>query len=213
MIRTIFALAWVVGLLLSLSACALLTKQSQPAPRYFTPEGELAARGAIQAASPVANARLRLGRVGAAANLRERIAYRTSDHEIKYYDTRRWTDRPDAYLQRALSRALFERRGLIRVVSGAAPTLQVELTAFEEITQAPHRVRVEVTMLLYDQDFSGLQQTVRVEENVEEADPEKAPEAVVEALSKALNQVVELVAERSAERLIAAVAAVPLASE
>lgn len=202
MMRTILSAAWVAGALCSFSACALLTKQSLPVPRYFTPEGELAEPGTK--ASPVANARLRLGRVSAASNLRERIAYRTSDHEIRYYENRRWTDRPDAYLHRALARSLFERHGLTRVMSGTAPILQVELTAFEEITQVPHRVRVEVTMLLYDQESSGLQQTLRVEENVAAADPEQTPEAVVEALSEALLRVVEQVAQRSAERILAA---------
>src|SRR4029077_4048150 len=117
------------------TGCALLSKAAPLQPRYFSLEdGPLASNRGAALRSPTSGAmQLRLGRVSAGPHLRERIVYRDSDHELGYYEDRRWTERPETYLRRALARALFEERGLLRVVSGGAPTLEVELVAFEEI--------------------------------------------------------------------------------
>src|SRR5687768_6369916 len=109
-----------------LGGCALTSKSEPWTSRYFTPE---AAGGSESPADPAdaGGARLRLGRVSAGKHLRERIAFRRSEHELGYYDDRRWTEQPDVYLRRALSAALFEERGIHRVVSSGSPTLEVEL--------------------------------------------------------------------------------------
>jgi cholesterol transport system auxiliary component len=110
-------------------------------PRYFSPDES---RGRAQtAASATAehegetHAELRLGRVTAASYLGERIVFRDSNYELGYYEERRWTERPEAFLRRAVARALFEDRGLRRVVSGAATTLDIELTELTELRSPP----------------------------------------------------------------------------
>lgn len=199
MTRAVWLLMLTGATFYGLTGCALLTKNEPQVPRYFTPlDAEATASVSSTAARPAMT--LRLGRVDAASSLRERIAYRTSDHEIRYYDGRRWTDRPTAYLERALTRSLFERYGLTMVVSGAAPTLLVELTAFEEIRDKPHRARVEVTIVMEHAGRARLHETIRHEENITDSDDDEA-EAVVKALSLALNQVVERVAARSVATL------------
>ncbi len=185
-----------------LSGCALLSKKPARAPRYFTPtpDAEPKAGGPVPAHTAL---RLRLGRVTSISTLRQPIAYRPSEREVRFYDERRWTARPEAYLQRALERSLFENHGLTRVVSGNAPTLQVELTAFEELLGPPHRVRAEAVVVLYEEGVACLNETVRIEEPVPAATKAGAADAAVQALSVALQELVERVSQRSVAALIA----------
>jgi cholesterol transport system auxiliary component len=127
------------------------------------------------------------------------MAYRTSAQEVAYYNERRWTERPEAYLRRALTRSLFEEYGFVRVISGASHTLDAELVAFEEIKTTDHLVRVEVVINIYDMTGGHLQHTVQSEKKVEGEKDE--PEAVVRALSDALHAVVSEIAETAAEHL------------
>ena len=182
----------------TLPACALLGKNPPLVPRYFTPAIETPAPKSE--APPQSDQRLRLGRVEASAHLRERMAYRTSGQEIGYYNERRWTERPESYLRRSLSRSLFEIRGVTRAVSGAAPTLDAELVAFEEIKGDSHRVRVEVVMSLDDPTLGSVQRTVTVEREVS-GDDQDDPTPVVQALAQALSEAVEQICDRVIERL------------
>ena len=105
---------------------------------------------------------LRLGRIESWSHLRERMVVRRSAQELIYQDGRRWTERPDVYLRRALSLALFERRGLAEVRLGRAITLEVELTAFEEVQHPPEaeeRVRLQAFYSLHDERLGLLQDT------------------------------------------------------
>src|SRR5436190_1201966 len=113
------------------SGCALLSKGEALSPRYFSPS--LAAQPAPVAEPDAAPRALRLCRVEAAAHLEERIAYRISPTELAYYDDRRWTEPPEEFVRRALTVELFERRAFQRVLSGVAPTLDVEVSSFEEL--------------------------------------------------------------------------------
>jgi cholesterol transport system auxiliary component len=182
----------------ALPACALLGKNPPLVPRYFTAEVE--PKAPKSEALPLADQRLRLGRVQASAHLRERMAYRTSEEEIGYYNELRWTERPEAYLRRALSRSLFEVRGITRAVSGAAPTLDAELVSFEEIKGDSHRVRVQVVMSLDDVLLGSVQSTVTVEREVAGTEKED-PTPVVQALAQALAQAVEQICDRVVARL------------
>ena len=104
----------------------------------------------------------------------ERIAYRLSGAEVGFYDDRRWTEIPEAYLRRALERELFEQRGLQRIVTGSAPTLDVELTAFEELRGTPTKARVSLSFSVHDQRRTLLERSINVEREVTEqagADP------------------------------------------
>lgn len=143
------------------SACALTSKGEPLTPRYFTPLAEPDAASAVPAAPTAAE--LRLGRVEPAAHLEERIAYRLSDTELAYYDDRRWSEPPDALVRRALERELFERRGLGRVVSGAAPTLEVDVLGFEELREKPPRARCSLRILLHDDRRAQLERTLTVD--------------------------------------------------
>lgn len=179
----------------SLSGCALLSKSEPLAPRYFTPD--LSPRTDEPNSEHKSGQKLRLGSVKAGPHLRERMAYRTSEQEVAYYNERRWTERPEAYLSRALSRSLFEEHGFVRAISGASHTLDAELVSFEEIKTADHVVRVQVVINLYDMAGGHLQRTVQSEKKVEERKDD--PEAVVLALSDALRSVVSEITKTAKE--------------
>jgi cholesterol transport system auxiliary component len=187
-----------------LAACALLSKAEPRVPRYFTPEG--ASRAAVAPSMPVQapasqTRQLRLGRVRGGSQLREPIMYRDSAHELGFYDDRRWTERPEAYLRRALARVLFEERGLIRVVSGSAPTLDAELVAFEEIRAPEHKARVQVIITLDGDRVGSLQETITVEQPVPRDAKGDDAEVTVNALGLALHQCVAKIADRVMAKL------------
>lgn len=119
--RAVWAL-WLTG-------CALVSRSAPVEHRYFSPEPVAVA---AEHGGAACGARLRLGRVTPSAHLESRIAHRESPVEIELYDTRRWTERPDDYVRRALARQLFEVRGLVQSTSRRDPTLEVEVLGFEE---------------------------------------------------------------------------------
>ena len=98
----------------ALSGCALLGKSDPPVRRYFTldPLEQVSPASAPQAPAKIAadGRRLRLGHVTGSSHLRERMVVRTAGLELTFSETRRWTERPDVYLHRALAHALFEQR-------------------------------------------------------------------------------------------------------
>jgi len=178
------------------SGCALMSKAAPLSPRYFSPdrEDELAPGAASQATS----LELRLGRIDAAGHLEQRIAFRENESELGYYDSWRWTEPPEAFLARALSRQLFEQRGFIHVVTGPGPTLDVELIGFEEVRAGAPRARVEIRLALRDDRRTLLERTLRVERPLAPGTAEDAPLRLTRALSGALEaalaQLGELVA-------------------
>ena len=197
------------------SACALMSKSEALSPRYFSPDiGEPTLRLADKASTSAAAAlELRLGQVEASSHLEERIAYRPSEGELGYYDSWRWTEPPQAYLQRALARELFERRGLVHVVSGAAPTLDVQLVSFEELRQGTPAGRVELAFSLSDGRRMLLEQTVRVEQPIAPGAAEDAAPRLTKALSSALEDAVAKVAELVTLELARAAAQEPTTGE
>jgi cholesterol transport system auxiliary component len=153
------------------------------------------------ASAPASGLRLRLGRIQGSSHLRERIVFRNANGELGYYEGRRWTERPEDYVRRALSRALFEERGLTRVVSGAAPTLELELVGFEEIRGPARTARIEAVVVLHDERVVQLEQTVRVERPVRAARDDASAAAVVKALAEALHAAVVRIADEVSARL------------
>jgi cholesterol transport system auxiliary component len=142
----VIARRWTLSLLsLALAGCALLGSKAPPFEvNYYTPPiTEPGERG-----SPPGGIRIRLGRVFAASHLRARIAYRTSPVSVELYETRRWTESPDAYVRRELESALFERGAL--VTGGNALELDVEVLAFEEVRGPPAAGRVRLRYVLVD---------------------------------------------------------------
>jgi cholesterol transport system auxiliary component len=188
-----------------LSACALTSKSEPLLTRYFSPDYiEAPERTAAVPASTASAGRsqLRLGEVRGGSHLRERILYREGTDALGYYEQRRWTERPEDYMRRALARALFEERRMRRVVSGAAPTLEVELVAFEEIRGPQRKVRLEAVMMLHDERIVHLEETVAIERPVR-ASSEDDVGAVVQALAEALRLSVTYIADRVATEVAA----------
>lgn len=203
---------WLLNATLSVAiclsfGCALLGKSEPQARRYFTPEAiDAAVPAGAPTAAPAASAagqklRLRLGRITAWSHLRERIVTRTSARELSYSETKRWTERPELYLQRSLSHSLFEERGLTQVISGGAPTLEVELVAFEEV-ESPRRALFQALVMMHDERTGLLQETVTVEQPIESKDADPTP-ALVEALARALKIAVAQISDKAVARLAA----------
>ncbi len=179
-----------------LSGCALLGKNDPLVPRYFTPEFD----GDAPRAPVRSDLQLRLGRVEGWSHVRERMVARNSARELFYYEDRRWTERPEIYLRRALSRTLFEERGVVASLSGRAVTLDVELIAFEEIEQ-PHKARMQALLLLRDDRIGLLEETITVEQPVAKTEQADQAGAVVDALSQALQAGVTRIADRVVAKL------------
>lgn len=190
---------------LALPSCALLTKGSPIVPRYFSADVDLTSEGS-EVSESSGEKRLRLGRIISGPHLRERMAYRTSDEEMGFYNDRRWTERPETYLRRALSQALFEASGLTRTVSGSAPNLDAELIAFEEIKGDEHKVRVQIAMNLDGLPNGSLTRTITVEREVA-GNNDEDPAPVVRALSAALAEAVG----ETREKVLAQLALMPAA--
>jgi len=150
-----------LGALSFAPGCALLTKAEPVVPRYFTPE---LADGEARPNSTAARAlSVRLGRVGSGSYLKERIVHRDSEQELGFYEDRRWTERPDVYLQRELEGSLFEEHGLRRALAATAPTLTAELVEFEEVTGVTPRVRLRVSYALHDEQTVFFERTFSIE--------------------------------------------------
>jgi cholesterol transport system auxiliary component len=196
--------AWLLGALaaLAVAGCALTSKSEPIAPRYFSPErpADSARVSAKPAGVPL---ELRLGRVNGASHLDERLVFRDSDYELGYYEERRWTEEPADYLRRRLARVLFEERGLRHVVGGFGPTLEVELTAFEEI-RAPRRIaRVQMTARLQDGRLVRWEETLTIDQPIPENSKGDAADAMVAALGAALGAAVDRIADRVVSELSA----------
>jgi len=191
-VRMLLAAAAVV---LGATGCALLSKSAPIKPRYFSPErpGDVPQAATRPLEPPV---ELRLGRVGSVANLEEMLVFRDSPREVGYYRLQRWTEAPEEYLKRRLARVLFEERGLREVVGGGGPTLDVQLTAFEEVRGPRRMARVQVIVRLHDDRLVRWEETVTVELPVVVARGGDPADAAVEAIGKALRTAVDQVAAR-----------------
>jgi len=183
--RSWLACSALLGLL---SDCALTSKADAVYPRFFSPEPEMAA--AVQPVPVGPPLVLRLGQVEAASHIDERFAYRLEPSELSYYEDRRWTEAPERYLRRALERELFQRRGIRRIVSGPGPTLEVELTAFEELRSAPARVRLALSFSLHDDRQSQLERSLVIEKPLPATADGASAREVTAALTLALQAAV-----------------------
>jgi cholesterol transport system auxiliary component len=191
---------WRSAALLSLAAlggCALTSKAEPLSTRFFDAAHVRAGR-----AEPAPRAyELRLGQVSSASHLDERIAYRLSSTEVGFYDDRRWTELPEAYLRRALEQELFQQRGLTRVITGVAPVLDVELVAFEELREKPTRVRVVLAFGLRDDRRAWMERRVELEAAVD-GEGDSAPR-VAQALASTLAEAVRRVGAEVVQQLAA----------
>jgi cholesterol transport system auxiliary component len=184
------------------SGCALLSKSDPVVPRYFSPE----LADASPAAKPEGARQLsvRLGRVGGGSYLKERIVYRGSDHEFGFYEDRRWTERPEVYLQRALEGSLFEERSVRRSLAATAPTLTADLVEFEEVRGAVPKVRLRVAYALHDEQTVFFERTFSVEHPLPPGPDDSRTSRVAASLGEALREAVGRISSEVVTELAAA---------
>jgi cholesterol transport system auxiliary component len=188
-----------VVLLALAPGCALLTKSEPVIPRYFSPEAPAPSKPTL--AGGGAGLELRLGRVTADAYIKDRLVHRDSAFEIGYYDDRVWTEKPEAYVRRALARALFDERGVTQLLSGVGATLDVDIVAFEEVRAPAHLARIELVFVVYDDRVVRLSRSVVVERPIAPAKGDESTNQAVKALSGALVAAVDAVANAAASEL------------
>ena len=181
------------------SGCALTSKADVANIRYFSPEVVRPRLTGADGSAPgpaTGAVEVRLGRVSSGPNLRERIAYRDAAYELGYYADWRWTERPETFVRRELGRTLYEGHGFHRVLGGAAPTLDVEVIAFDDLRLPTGRAaRVQLKVILFEDAGVVFEDTITVDRPV----PGGAPkiEDVVAAMATAL----ELASEQAANRI------------
>jgi len=186
------------------SACALTSKADLVEIRYFSPERvRTTGQSPARPGAPHAAFDLKLGRVSSGPSLRERIAYRDATYELGYYDDLRWTERPETYVRRGLGRALFEQRAFHRVLGGLAPTLDVEVIAFDDLRlPAGRAVRVQLKLLLHEANGVLLEETLTVERPV--AGDKPKIEEVIAAMAIALDAACEQLSQKVEGALVSA---------
>ncbi|WP_438022020.1 ABC-type transport auxiliary lipoprotein family protein [Sorangium sp. So ce233] len=189
------------ALLLAVPGCALTSKAEPLTVRYFTPRWEASSRAPDRGSAD--GPRLRLGRISSSSHLRNRIVYRSSDVEVAMYEDRRWTEKPEEYVRRALARALFEERPLVQAVSGGGPALDIELLAFDEVHRRGGRA-ARVTLHYAVQDDRTVLDTRSMTVDVEVRGDIEDPENMAAAMGAALHEIAERLASRVASRLTAA---------
>jgi ABC-type uncharacterized transport system auxiliary subunit len=175
------------GCAVTLSACALF--RHPDAPRFFDPEP--AAR-ALAPADPVVattsvKVPVRLGPVRSSSYRRDRIVWRASEDELGLYEDRRWTDLPSHYVERALARELYDRRGIGRPGAQPAVTLLADIVAFDDVV-APTReayVAIFVSLVAADQ-----RQLLAREFTARSPVADRAPASVARAMGIALDDCV-----------------------
>lgn len=172
--------------------CAFTNKGEALTPRFFSPA--LDPVPAADAAS--APLELRIGRIEPAAYLEERIAYRVNDSELAYYEDRRWTEPPEQFVRRALESALFETRTFQRVVSGAAPTLDVEVLSFDEVRGTKPSARLSLLVTLRDERRALLERTLTLESPLDLGGDDDAGRALARAMADALSRATRDIAQQ-----------------
>ncbi|HZP43400.1 MAG TPA: ABC-type transport auxiliary lipoprotein family protein [Candidatus Binatia bacterium] len=169
---------------LSCAGC-FVANTSKP-PRYFHPASAAAWDGDRPGPADPEHMPLRLRRFHAAPYLRERIVWR-SDVEYGFYEGRRWTEPPTAYVERAFGRELFLRRGLRHGDVGDAATCDVELLAFDEALAPAHEAVVSVQVRLATPDRRVLlEQVFTARRPIAGADPAAVARAMGGALDAAV---------------------------
>jgi cholesterol transport system auxiliary component len=122
------------------------------------------------------------------------------------YDDKRWTERPEVYVRRALARTLFGEHGIRRTLTGQAPALEVEVLSFEELRGRPPTARIQLRILLHDHRAALLEQTITVDRAALPGD--ESFDAFVHAMAQALDAAAEQVV-KEVERALRSRAAQP----
>lgn len=189
---------------LLLSGCALVNKAEPLDVTYYDPAFPEANRAVTPTTADVIE--LRLDRVTSAEHLDSRIAYRENSVQIGFYDEQRWAERPEAYLRRALARALFTGRGVVQALGGARPALEAELVAFEEVrSKRGRRARASIQFVLRQGPRVLANDLITVERPV----TDDSGAALARALGAALDDASSEVATRAVKTLRESLAQAP----
>lgn len=195
--------------------CALFSKGDQGDARFFSLERESHRPYPVPATVPGAEAKptvLRLGLVTGAPHLEERLVYRDSAYEVGYYRELRWTEPPERRLKRLLARVLFEERGFQQLVGGAGTTLEVQLTALDEIRFPRHLARARAVARLHDERLVLWEETLTVDRPIIEENGGDLALATVTALGDALLAAVDQIADSVAREIDEQQLPAPMAS-
>ena len=184
----------VAGVAVGLSACALFSHSD--APRFFDPEPAARERAAADPAGATTSVKVpvRLGPVQSSSFRRDRIVWRSSEVELGFYEQRRWTDLPSHYVERALARELYERRGISRTGAKPAVTLLADVVAFDDVI-APAReayVAIFVSLVATDQR-QLLVREFTARSPIADGDPASVARAMGVALDDCVRQIVSAV--------------------
>ena len=187
----------VTALLLPVAGCLSdLVPGEPPLVRYFSAAAPLGALSVQPETAPA----LRMRRVSSAAHLRERMVWRISEVEYGFYETRRWTEQPVAWLERALEQELFEARGMTRSSAFDVPVLDVHLIGFEEVLEPDHHARVAVIVHLFAPEGGAwVERTLEASEPITGSDPEQFAEAASSALAAVVRDAAAAVARPLAD--------------
>jgi len=168
-------------------------------PRFFRPASAMLDAGADGAPSRGAVA-VRLQPVGGTPFLRERIVWRSSEVEYGLYEQRRWSELPASYVQRALENALRQTPGLRLSDDLDAPSLHVDVVAFDEELAPTHEASVVLAVSLREHERRRLVDRAFTARAAIAGD---APTATATAMGHALDEAVRAVAEAVAAAVTA----------
>jgi ABC-type uncharacterized transport system auxiliary subunit len=183
--------AWLVSI--ALAGCVF---RQTDAPRYFRPDSVALSPEPVSAdGSPARTIRLRA--VRARPFLRERIVWRTAS-EYGMYEQRRWSELPEAYVERAIASALRREAHIELTDEAGAPTLSANVTAFDEVVAPTHVANVAVDASLTAPDGRRLFER---RFSAEAAITDDDPRSLVRSMGAALDDVSAQVARSVAETL------------
>jgi len=168
-----------LAMLVMVASCALTAKSEPRELRYFSPP--IAEADAV---AGVPCGRVRLGRIVANDQLRLPIERRVSAVELVPYDSLRWTERPDVFARRAITRAVYARP-VEQAVGGQGLVLDVELTGFEEVARGG---RVALHYAVRDEIRVVATGTIEVERPARATTIEATVIAIGEALTAASDE-------------------------
>jgi ABC-type uncharacterized transport system auxiliary subunit len=180
--------------LLALAGCALTRDRPPVTVHYYEPP--LATPKRISS-TETPQARVRLGRIETSAHLRFPIAYRVTPVQLEVYDLDRWTDTPDAYVERSLENALFASRPLQEATGGDVLVLDIEVLGFEEVRGPPPSGLVQLRYRLRDDRTVIATETITVVRKARSAELVDVVAALGQALDDATARLADHVLETS----------------
>ena len=87
------------------------------------------------------------------------------------------------------------------MLSGAAPTLDVDVLGFEELREQPARARVSLRITVHDDQRAGLERTSSVDVPIQHAEGADAGLALARAMALALSKATQQAADAALDEL------------